>query len=207
MTESIFGDESAIDVRESVEFFVPGLPVTQGSKNQFGFEVNLKALKAWRRDVAMVALSARPTTWRPHLGDRPPVRLTAVFALERPHSHLGKEIVEVDRVPRRAFGGKAPTRPIAKPDLDKLMRAIGDALAMQKRKRGEPPPAPGVLWHDDSEIVEERLFKAYGQQVSGVFLRAERLWVGRLPLDIERMVVRQGFDVYRADLVRRPCSR
>lgn len=43
----------------------------------------------------------------------------------------------------------APKRPIAKPDVLKLARAVEDALT-------------GVVWHDDCQIVDEKLSKMWG---------------------------------------------
>lgn len=194
------------DVWQSVEFFVPGVPLSQGSKTPFGGEHHGAELKSWRRSVAMAALAVRPEHWRPVLETRPPVRLTVVFALSRPESHLTTKAVTVDGVERRAFAKSAPSRPIAKPDLDKLMRAIGDSLAAPKRPKGLPksmPSSPGILVHDDSEIVEAYPFKVYTQATPGAFIRVERLFVGNLPPAIESMIKRQGFDVYRADVVRK----
>lgn len=186
------------DVAMACEFFVHGIPLTQGSKTPFGGEHHGKALKDWRDDVATMALAVRGVHWRPQLGERYPVRLTCVFTVARPDSHMADSTVEIDGVQRRAFGKKAFPRPLAKPDLDKLQRAVGDAISKD------------VLVHDDAEIVEWRPFKVYARDgISGVFIRAERLFVGHLPSDVQAMILRQGFEFHRVDVVKkgtRPCT-
>nr|DAV40200.1 MAG TPA: Endodeoxyribonuclease RusA [Caudoviricetes sp.] len=126
---------------DSFSFFVPGEPITEGSTKAFtsGQRVVVthdrgRELDAWRIKVAKAAEdAARKAGWEPrHDG---PVAVTAIFVLPRPKS-----------VP------KTRKWPHTKPDLDKLQRAVGDALAPYKR--------PGVL-RDDSRIVEWRASKCY----------------------------------------------
>lgn len=126
---------------DSFSFFVPGEPITEGSVRTFtsGQRVVVthdrgSELDRWRLRVARAAeAAARKAGWEPrHDG---PVAVTAIFLLPRPKS-----------VP------KSRQWPHVKPDLDKLQRAIGDALSPYKR--------PGVL-RDDSRIVEWRASKHY----------------------------------------------
>lgn len=133
---------------DSFSFFVPGEPITEGSTKAFtsGQRVVVthdrgRELDAWRIKVAHAAeAAAREAGWEPrHDG---PVVVTVSFLLPRPKS-----------VPR------SRRLPHTKPDLDKLQRAIGDALAPYKR--------PGVL-HDDSRIVEWRATKLYARSEPGV---------------------------------------
>lgn len=63
-----------------------------------------------------------------------PVSLTVLFELPRPKSLRQKDVAHTKR-----------------PDLDKLVRAIGDALT-------------GVVYRDDSQVVDIRASKAYGAQ-------------------------------------------
>ena len=65
-----------------------------------------------------------------------PVTLMLLFKLPRPKT-LPKKILHH----------------IKKPDLDKLVRAMCDALT-------------GVMWHDDSQIVEIKARKQYGDNPS-----------------------------------------
>lgn len=126
---------------ESFSFFVPGEPITEGSVRTFTSGQRTivthdrgRKLEWWRIRVAHAAKrAAKRAGWEPrHDG---PVAVTATFLLPRPKS-----------VP------KTRIRPHVKPDLDKLARAIGDALAPYKR--------PGVL-RDDSRIVEWHTSKQY----------------------------------------------
>lgn len=113
----------------SVEFFVEGVPIPQGSKKAFvvkGRAVlvddNAKLLKPWRGVIAKAA----------DLGVTfdCPVRVEAVFYMPRP------------KTVKRRF-------PSVVPDLDKLMRALGDGMK------------DGGLIRDDSLIVDEDIKKRY----------------------------------------------
>lgn len=112
-------------------FFVPGTPAPQGSKRYLGNGVMIessKRVKPWRADIRAAAMQAfkQPLTG--------PIRLDLLFVLPRPKSHYGTG--------RNAHKLKdsAPQHHIQKPDLDKLVRAVGDALS-------------GVAYHDDSQVV------------------------------------------------------
>lgn len=125
----------------TASFFVPGRPVPQGSKvafrhNRTGkpmmMEGNRERLNQWR---ALVAMYARQAGLKPTLY---PVRLFVHFYFERPQRHRQKGLVHM------------PTRP----DLDKLTRAVFDALT-------------GVAYRDDSQVVEAHVFKRYTDSVAG----------------------------------------
>jgi Holliday junction resolvase RusA-like endonuclease len=112
----------------SVEFFVPGIPQPQGSKRGFVTatgKVNMvesaAGVKPWRSDVKVFAAEAMTG---PLLTG--PVFLHCHFVMKRPMS-----------TPKTK-----PTPPATKkPDLDKLLRAIGDALK-------------GTVYAEDSLIVD-----------------------------------------------------
>lgn len=105
-----------------------GLPIPQGSTKAFvipgtgraAVTSDNKHLRSWRHDVTVAA--------RVELGVREPldcpVELTVMFFLPRPKS-----------APKRV------TEPANLPDLDKLVRSIGDSLT-----------AAGV-WRDDGRVV------------------------------------------------------
>lgn len=111
-----------------IEFFVPGLPQPQGSKRGFvsaNGKVNMvesaAGVKPWRSDVKVFAADAMNG---PLLTG--PVFLHCDFVMKRPVSTSKNK----------------PTPPATKkPDLDKLLRAIGDALK-------------GTVYAEDSLIVE-----------------------------------------------------
>lgn len=123
---------------------VLGVPVAQGSKNAFYdkkakrcriVDVNPKGLTAWRRAVNEAAKA-----WRERKGGDPfdgPVVLSMTFTLARPPSATREW-------------------PHVAPDLDKLVRAVLDALTK-------------VLYSDDSRVVAVLACKRYGTP-SGVVI-------------------------------------
>jgi len=140
---------------DSFSFFVPGEPITEGSTKAFtsGQRVVVThdrgpELDAWRTRVKRAAQeAAREAGWEPRYDG--PVAVTAAFFLPRPKSAKG-----------RIF-------PHVKPDLDKLQRAVGDALAPYKQD--------GVL-KDDSRIVTWRASKYYSDDYKpGVLVYVSRV--------------------------------
>ena len=140
-----------------ISLFVPGRPATAGSKR--AFVVNRKRdgkpvavitedntrSKDWKGDVKRFAADAYDG---PMLGG--PLSLTLVFYLERPQFHVGKSGVR----------SSAPKHPEVKPDVDKLSRAVMDALT-------------GVLYRDDSQVTSKWVRKRYARkpmQTPGVLI-------------------------------------
>lgn len=121
------------------EFFVPGRVAPQGSKRYVGgnkasggrFIEASKYLPAWRTAVTTVARDYM-THWdqKPLAG---PVNLKVVFYIERPKS-----------IPQRT----RPT-PIVPPDVDKLVRAICDAMT------------DAGVWDDDAQVIHLEAMKLY----------------------------------------------
>lgn len=111
------------------------MPKPQGSKKVIHgrlIEASGQALKVWRRQIAD---ACEPyLTENIHLG---PVRLEVDFFLPRPKS-----------IPK----SQRPS-PIVPPDLDKLLRAVGDAIGQS-----------GLIWGDDSQIVEISARKHYDDE-------------------------------------------
>lgn len=126
-----------------LDFWVAGVPRAQGSKRHVGKGVMVemsKELPAWRQDIAATARAAA--------GNEPqmlgPLRLRACFWFPRPASHFGTG---------RNMGqlkASAPRYVATNPDLDKLMRALGDALS-----------ASGVI-RDDRQLAWVEIDKRYG---------------------------------------------
>lgn len=116
-------------------FTVHGIPVPQGSKTYLGHgrmvEAGGQKLKNWRHDVTRAAEQAR-TEPGVFVG---PVYLEIDFYMPRPRSHYGTG--------RNAHlvRDSAPEYPGSRPDLDKLIRAVDDALT-----------ASGI-WIDDCQVV------------------------------------------------------
>ncbi|HEY2763331.1 MAG TPA: RusA family crossover junction endodeoxyribonuclease [Pseudonocardiaceae bacterium] len=107
-----------------LDVFVPGRPAAQGSKRHLGRGVLVEQSKAvgpWRQQVAWCARQARG----------PAELLDCALVLQL-------EFV----MPRPASTPKLSTPPAVKrPDIDKLSRAICDALSV-------------VIWRDDSLVVD-----------------------------------------------------
>jgi crossover junction endodeoxyribonuclease RusA len=138
-----------------VQFRVRGIPVPQGTARAFvaggraylATDANRPSspIGAWRGAIAREAqlvMGASPLI-------ESPVEVIATFGLPRPRS-----------LPRRV------TQPDAKPDIDKLARALLDALT-------------GVVIRDDAQVVELQLRKAYDDAQPGVFVSVLELPGGR----------------------------
>jgi Holliday junction resolvase RusA-like endonuclease len=126
----------------TLTFFVPGLARPKGSKRAFA----LKRGGDYTGRVALVESAGAPLkAWERQIalvaasqtmGNgllTGPIKLTLYFFLLRPASHPKK---------RRTW-------PIGRPDYDKLARAATDALT-------------GVVWRDDSQVVEAHVCKDWG---------------------------------------------
>lgn len=104
---------------------VLGDPAPQGSKRVFNGRVVEAAgekLKRWRKAIALAC--------QEYAGQNiilGPVRLEVAFYMPRPQT------VKISKRPL----------PIVPPDLDKLLRAVGDGIGQSE-----------VIWGDDSQIVE-----------------------------------------------------
>lgn len=129
----------------TLSFTVRGLPVAQGTARAFvaGGKARLATdanrpnspIGAWRaaiRTEAQRAMGARSL-----IGDG--VRLVVVFTFPRPQNHFGA----------RGLKPSAPTWHTKKPDTDKLLRALFDAMT-------------SVVFRDDSLVYDVRVAKRYG---------------------------------------------
>lgn len=131
-----------------ITFDVLGRPAPQGSKKSIGnnrFIEASKFLPAWRTAVSLAAeLAVSEQNWARVSG---PVELEVMFYLERPSS---------------ISSNKRPY-PIVPPDIDKLLRGVGDALS-------------GVIYDDDSQIVRILAWKQYAdKREPGAFIRVAEL--------------------------------
>jgi Holliday junction resolvase RusA-like endonuclease len=128
---------------EELYFTVTGVPVPQGShavsRAGFVYESN-KKLAPWRKAVAAAAVEA--------LGDRSgfdeAVYVLLDFWLPRPRT--------VKRV-----------LPTVKPDVDKLTRAVLDALTAAH------------VWTDDALVLTVHAQKRYADEFPGVDIKVRRL--------------------------------
>lgn len=123
---------------ESVAFSVLGTPTPKGSFTRMphggmvpaGTVESRKRMDQWRMDVRNAARYAMDN--QPPLEG--PLRLFVEFALLPPKS-----------IPKAKQGWKLPT---TKPDVDKLLRMMADALT-------------GIVYRDDSQLVAIALNKRY----------------------------------------------
>ena len=154
---------------EPVVFVVRGKPEPQG--NAKGFVVKGKN---GAKDRAVVATGVKSSTplggWRADLAEgardamesRPlldgPLRVRVVFVFPRPAGHY---LPANSRRPVRQLRGDAPVYHCGKPDVDKLQRALLDALKL-------------VVWHDDSQVADIRARKVY--EVEAVPGTSGRAW-------------------------------
>lgn len=101
---------------------------------------------------AMAQVLAMPEAVRTALPYAGPLLVTAVFVMPVPKSWPMKRRIA-------ALGGSAP--PTSKPDLDNLFKLVTDALN-------------GVVWVDDSQIVQVVTRKVYGSE-PGITITVEHL--------------------------------
>lgn len=135
-----------------ISFFVPGKAITEGSTRYLGVRGGKPIithdnpeLLAWRQKVADVAvLYARQAGWSLPLDE--PVIVRVAFTLKQLKKPQWSEAATV-------------------PDLDKLQRAIGDALG-----------AEGSVLREDSRIYEWHAVKQYGDK-PGVQVTISRHWL------------------------------
>lgn len=138
---------------------IPGTPQQQGSKRNVGkFSIEANAnLAPWRADAIHLLRLAMVEQMVVQYVD--PVRVTATFTYARPAGHYGTG--------RNASRVKdsAPYFKASAPDLDKLQRALGDALTQA-----------GVV-RDDALIATWVAIKAWDRTAS-VSLRVEPITTG-----------------------------
>jgi Holliday junction resolvase RusA-like endonuclease len=139
----------------SLHIIVAGTPRPQGSKrpvrNKHTGRIHMvessERLPDWRadiRDAAMRAVDGVPTSayWERPLAVGIQVRLA------RPKSHY---LPANTRRTAPELRQEAPKHPAGKPDTDKLLRAVLDALT-------------GLVWHDDAQVVDILARKLYGER-------------------------------------------
>jgi len=138
-----------------VRFTVYGLAQPKGSAKAF-------LPKGWTRPV-ITSDNRSLKAWEQTVRDR----LQAVMA-ETPRADLealfdGPVLVALEfHLPRPKSLPKRVTLHTKKPDVDKLARSTVDALN-------------GVLFHDDSQVVEVRARKVYAETCAKVEIRVERM--------------------------------
>ena len=114
---------------------VIGIPQPQGSMKSLGARAgrtilthsNGTTLMPWRQELANAALAARPSDWDLSAS----IALSLTFRFPRPAGHYRTN---------GTLKPAAPSAKLTKPDLDKLIRACGDAWA-------------GIVYRGDQQIV------------------------------------------------------
>ena len=130
----------------SFTFRVLGTPVPQGSVKAYSSRQivanNEHALGSWRSDVAAVAHREKPDDWDITAA----VSLRCEFVFPRPLTHYGTGKNATKLKP------SSPRHHVKTPDLDKLVRACGEAIS---------DACAQVLLKNDSQIVSLYAAKRY----------------------------------------------
>lgn len=128
-----------------VHVYIPGTPVQQGSKKHVGHgvmvESNEKTLKAWRADAIQCIRQAMGS--RKFMGA---VAINAAFCFARPAGHYGTGKNAA------TLKASAPHFKASKPDIDKLERALLDALTQ------------AGAYMDDARVVSVTKAKFYAER-------------------------------------------
>jgi Holliday junction resolvase RusA-like endonuclease len=139
----------------SLHITVVGTPRPQGSKrpvrNKHTGRIHMvessERLPDWRADIRDAAMRATDDVLTSAYWERP-LAVSIWFTLPRPKGHY------LPANTRRAapeLRPDAPKHPAGKPDTDKLLRAVLDALT-------------GLVWRDDAQVVDILARKVYGER-------------------------------------------
>lgn len=135
---------------------VDGVPIPQGSKSVdrrgFMYEANKKT-GAWRKKVTAAAKARRTVT--SHATCTQPVSVRLTFVMPRPKGHW-----RTGQTTSHLLRPNAPLYPGVKPDVDKLVRAVFDALTVAE------------VWKDDALVVLLTALKRYplGGEKPGLYI-------------------------------------
>ena len=133
-----------------IEFFIAGTPRSAGSKSGFLnpktkkyiFAPAGKYQKSWQESIRWAAIEAG---YNGTMIIEGAVELSIEYVYRRPKGHY-KSNGELNKK------GRDTPYKTSKPDLDKLNRAVADALS-------------GLIWRDDSQVVRmKEVGKSYGKQ-------------------------------------------
>ena len=135
----VYGEARPQGSKKSVAIYRGGKPVTHQGRVMTRVINDNPHLGDWRQQVATEAV----LQWGgPPLARTVPVRLELVFYRPRPAGHFGTG-KNLERLKP-----SAPAYPTTRPDTVKLARAVEDALT-------------GIVWTDDSQVVEHVLRKRW----------------------------------------------
>jgi crossover junction endodeoxyribonuclease RusA len=139
----------------SISFFVSGEPIPQGSSKGFPVKRANGAM-----GVAITHANPKTMDWRRRIADEAQRRNDEVFEGDRffrpkNKNHLGDGVrVVCTFYMHRPKNAKAGSYPSVYPDVDKLARAVLDALT-------------DVLWDDDSQVIVLMVRKQYQKEGEG----------------------------------------
>ena len=123
------------------DFFVPGVPQPKGNHraSRAGRIYDAcKGLKSWQEAIGAAAMAHRPPT---PIGKETAIGMRILLDMPRPKS-----------LPKRV---KHHTK---RPDADKLLRAVLDALQ-------------GIFYQDDSQVIDPHPTKRYAEKTPGVHIQ------------------------------------
>ena len=123
---------------------VPGTPIPQGSKRVVRghlIDANAKTLRPWRASIAAAAADAMNAGG--HDTVTVPVSVTIYATFPRPKAHYRSN---------GELKPNAPNRHATRPDIDKVARAVLDALT------------DAGVWRDDAQVAGLMVRKAYGHR-------------------------------------------
>lgn len=138
-----------------LDFFVPGTPVPKGSAKAFMnkhtgniavMQDNAERQKPWASSISYTAMQ-RMNFQKPVAGA---VELSVSFFMPRPKAHYG-----TGKNSGVIKDSCKLTHHVSKPDLDKLIRCVKDALT-------------GVAWNDDSQVIHVHAKKVYESPGFGI---------------------------------------
>lgn len=139
-----------------ISFFVPGIPVPKGSARAFVnrytgraavVQTNADKQKPW---ASLITMMAQDKKLRPVAGK---IRLRLSFYMPRPKSHF-----KSNGIIKTSF---KLLEHVKKPDLDKLIRCVLDALT-------------GVVYADDSQVVLILGWKGYANADVGCLIEVDQ---------------------------------
>jgi Holliday junction resolvase RusA-like endonuclease len=152
-----------------IEFVIFGEAQPQGSMQPF-------TPKGWTRPI-LTSSNPKLKSWRQLVAERANLALSKVPATERVLLTAGVRLSIAFYLPRPHSLPKKRTAHITKPDLDKLIRAVCDALSQ-------------VLFEDDRQVCELVATKQYAAFAQAPYVRirveptagVERVTMPTLPL-------------------------
>jgi Holliday junction resolvase RusA-like endonuclease len=196
--------QRAVALAGPLTFTVNGVPIPKGSMQGYWIPEaekvvmtsDNKALDGWDAKVSGDALEAAGRM----LKLQGPIRLTLRFQLHVPTDAPKR---------RRAYATH-------KPDGDKLLRAICDALSIRAPSSNKKWPA-GSVWRDDAQVVEYHVYKELAYEGRpGVDVQVEELPFERqgrwcvlpsmdpLPSVLPRPALELAFSEYRTFYASKP---